>query len=37
LLFIDNGIPRLLADPFFGQMIQARPARQIQFAVKLTF
>jgi hypothetical protein len=37
LLFIDNGIARLLADPFFGQMIQARPARQIQFAVKLTF
>jgi len=33
-----NGIPACSAlDPFFGQILQAFPARQIQFAIKLFF
>jgi len=29
--------PAFIPDPFFGQILQARPAREIQFALKFTF
>jgi len=30
-------IPQFIPDPFFGKILQALPARQIQFAVKFLF
>jgi hypothetical protein len=32
-----HSAPCLVANPFFGKILQARPARQIQFAVNFTF